>query len=210
MPISLQPEGILIVLSSPSGGGKSTICRALLSADQQLDYSISVTSRARRGDEVDGQDYYFVSPDEFHQLISDEVFYEWARVHDNFYGTRRDIVDAKLAAGKDVVLDLDVNGSLAIKKLNDKAVLVFVLPPSMTILEERLRNRNTDGDEVIRKRLMNARYEINFAQKYDYVVVNRDLEQTIQSIRKIIDAERHSSKHQKVLITGEDALPGGE
>ena len=107
-------------------------------------------------------------------------------------------------------MDLDVNGSLTIKKLNDKAVLIFVLPPSLSVLEERLRKRNTDGEEVIRKRLVNARYEINFAQKYDYVVVNHDLEHTIQTIRKIIDAERHSSKHQKVLITGEDAIPGGE
>lgn len=159
---------------------------------------------------MDGRDYHFVTAEEFHRLINEDVFYEWARVHDNFYGTRRDIVDAKLAAGKDVVMDLDVNGSLAIKKLNDKAVLIFVLPPSLTVLEERLRKRNTDGEEVIRKRLVNARYEINFAQKYDYVVVNRDLEETIQTIRKIIDAERHSSKHQKVLITGEDAIPGGE
>lgn len=196
---------MLIILSSPSGGGKSSICRALLDSDPRLGYSVSVTSRPQRHDEVDGRDYHFVSEAEFHDLISRDLFYEWAKVHGNFYGTRKDLVDAKLQAGQDVVLDLDVVGGLNIKKLNDRALLIFVLPPSLQILEERLRNRNTDNDEVIQIRLRNARNEIHFAQKYDYAVVNEDLTQTIAIIRKIVDAERHASAHQKVLITGEDA-----
>lgn len=199
---------MLIVLSSPSGGGKSSICRALLDSDPRLGYSVSVTSRGRRWDEVDGRDYHFIEEEEFHQLVAQDMFYEWAKVHGNFYGTRRDLVDAKIAAGQDVVLDLDVVGGLNIKKLNEKAVLIFVLPPSLTILEERLRRRNTDDEEVIQIRLRNARHEINFAQKYDYAVVNEDLNQTISIIRKIIDSERHSAKHQKVLITGDDAISG--
>lgn len=206
MAISLEPEGTLIILSSPSGGGKSSICRALLDADPRLGYSVSVTSRPRRRDEVDNRDYHFVSEEEFHESIARDLFYEWAKVHGNFYGTRKDLVDAKLAAGQDVVLDLDVVGGLNIKKLNDKALLIFVLPPSLAILEERLNKRNTDKDEVIQLRLRNARNEIHFAQKYDYAVVNEDLTQTIGIIRKIIDAERHSSNHQKVIITEEDAL----
>ena len=157
--------------------------------------------------EAHGRDYYFVSEEEFHKQIAQDKFYEWARVHGNFYGTQRELVDQKVNEGKDVVLDLDVQGGLNIKKQNDKAVLVFVLPPSLKILEQRLRGRNTDEEEVIQKRLRNARLEINFAQKYDYVVVNEDLDQTIGIIRKIIDAERHSSLHQTVMITGEDALP---
>lgn len=205
MPIALQPEGMLIILSSPSGGGKSSICRALLDADPRLEYSISVTSRPRRGTEEEGREYYFVSDDEFTRLIGEGAFYEWAKVHGNFYGTRRDLVDAKVQEGQDVVMDLDVVGGLNIKKLNDKAVLIFVLPPSLKILEYRLRGRNTDNEEVIQTRLRNARMEINFAQKYDYAVVNEDLSQTISIIRQIIDAERHSSRHQQVLITGEDA-----
>jgi guanylate kinase len=206
MPISLKPQGILIILSSPSGGGKSSICKALLGSDCRLGYSVSVTSRGQRGHEVDGRDYYFVSEEEFQRQIATERFYEWARVHGNFYGTRRDIVDAKLAEGMDVVLDLDVQGGLNIKKLNEKAVLIFVLPPSLKVLEQRLRGRNTDDDAVIQTRMHNARMEIPFAHKYDYAVVNEDLEQTISIIRKIIDAERHSSNHQTIVMTGEDAL----
>lgn len=206
MAISLEPEGTLIILSSPSGGGKSSICRALLDSDPRLGYSVSVTSRPRRRDEVDSRDYHFVSEEEIHDLISKDLFYEWAKVHGNYYGTRKDLIDAKLAAGQDVVLDLDVVGGLNIKKLNDKALLIFVLPPSLAVLEERLNKRNTDKDEIIQLRLRNARNEIHFAQKYDYAVVNEDLTQTIAIIRKIIDAERHSSKHQKVIITDEDAL----
>lgn len=208
MAIQLQPQGMLIILSSPSGGGKSSICRTLLDSDPRLGYSVSVTSRPRRRDEVDGRDYHFVSEEEFHDLIQKDAFYEWAKVHGNYYGTRKDLVDAKLASGQDVVLDLDVVGGLNIKKLNDRALLIFVLPPSLVVLEERLRRRNTDDDDVIKVRLRNARNEISFAQKYDYAVVNEDLSHTIAIIRKIIDAERHSSNHQKVLITGEDALDG--
>lgn len=204
MRITLEPEGILLVLSSPSGGGKSSICRAVLSADPRMAYSISVTSRRPRGDEVDGSDYHFVSEDEFARLIEQGAFYEWARVHGNFYGTRRDTIEEKLAQGRDVVMDLDVTGGLNIKKANDKAVLVFVLPPSLQVLEERLRRRNTDCEEVIQQRLINARYEINFAEKYDYAVVNEDLQSTISNIRRILEAERHSSKHQRVRIWQEE------
>ncbi len=205
MPITLESESMLIVLSSPSGGGKSSVCRALLTSDPNLGYSISTTSRPPRGDEANGKDYNFVSEAEFRQMIEAGAFYEWARVHDNYYGTRRDLVDAQLAGGKDVVMDLDVTGGLNLKKLNEKAVLVFILPPSLEVLEERLRRRNTDREDVIRKRLANARMEIHFAEKYDYVVVNEDLDSTISTIRRIVDAERHSAKHQTVRITGPDA-----
>ena len=208
MPIATESEAILIVLSSPSGGGKSTICRALLESNPDMEYSVSVTSRPPRGDEVNGQHYQFVSEAEFYQLIEKGAFYEWAKVHDNLYGTRRDIVEEKLARGRCVAMDLDVIGGLNIKKANDKAVLIFVLPPSLKILEDRLRRRNTDAEEVIQKRLYNARNEINFASKYDYVVVNEDLQQTISIIRQIVHAERYSSRHQTVKITGEDATIG--
>lgn len=206
MPIELEALPMLIVLSSPSGGGKSTVCRALLQADPRLEYSVSVTSRAPRPGEVNGRDYWFVSEEEFCRLIESDAFYEWARVHDNYYGTRRDIVEEKLARGHDVVMDLDVVGGLTIKKQSDRAVLIYVLPPSLKVLEERLRARGTDSEAVIQKRLRNARQEINFAEKYDFVVINENLEQTIATIRRIIEAQRHSSRHQKVKITGDDAL----
>ncbi|MCX7626024.1 MAG: guanylate kinase [Candidatus Sumerlaeaceae bacterium] len=206
MPIELEPLPMLIVLSSPSGGGKSTVCRALLEADPRLEYSVSVTSRPPRPGEVNGRDYWFVSEDEFCRLIEADAFYEWAKVHDNYYGTRRDIVEEKQARGRDVVMDLDVVGGLSIKKQSDRAVLIYVLPPSLKILEQRLRARGTDSETVIQKRLRNARQEINFAEKYDYVVINENLDQTVATIRKIIEAQRHSSRHQRVKITGEDTI----
>jgi guanylate kinase len=208
MPIVVKPEGMLIVLSSPSGGGKSSVCQALLKRDNRLVYSVSFTSRPPRGDEVNGQHYNFVSEDEFERLVQKECFYEWARVHGNLYGTRRDLVEMKLAEGRDIVLDLDVQGSLQIKHKNPKAVMVFILPPSMRVLEERLRKRNTDSDETINRRLHNARVEINQAAKYDYVVVNEDLQETIEIIWRIIESERHSVRHQSIELTGEDAIPG--
>jgi guanylate kinase len=197
---------MLIVLSSPSGGGKSSVCRALLAADPNLEYSVSVTSRPPRPGEVNGRDYWFVSEEEFLRLIEANAFYEWARVHDNYYGTRRDVVEDKLARGRNVVMDLDVVGGLTIKKLCDQAVLIYVLPPSLKVLEQRLRARGTDPEPVIQKRLRNARHEINFAEKYDFVVINDDLDRTVATIRQILDAQRHSSRHQKLKITGEDAI----
>jgi guanylate kinase len=206
MAIELEPLPMLIVLSSPSGGGKSSVCRALLAADPNLEYSVSVTSRPPRPGEVNGRDYWFVSEEEFLRLIEANAFYEWARVHDNYYGTRRDVVEDKLARGRNVVMDLDVVGGLTIKKLCDQAVLIYVLPPSLKVLEQRLRARGTDPEPVIQKRLRNARHEINFAEKYDFVVINDDLDRTVATIRQILDAQRHSSRHQKLKITGEDAI----
>ncbi|MGB9692165.1 MAG: guanylate kinase, partial [Candidatus Sumerlaeaceae bacterium] len=163
-------------------------------------------SRPPRPGEVDGRDYWFVSEEEFLRLIEQNAFYEWARVHDNYYGTRRDLVEEKLARGRDVVMDLDVVGGLTIKKLCDRSVLIYVLPPSLKVLEARLRARGTDSEPVIQKRLRNARHEINFAEKYDFVVINDDLDHTVTIIRRIIEAQRHASRNQRVKITGEDAL----
>jgi guanylate kinase len=196
---------MLIVLAAPSGGGKSTVARALLESDSQLAYSISTTTRPPRHDELDGIHYNFVTEEKFRDLIAADSFYEWARVHDNFYGTRRDVVDARLAQGVDVVMDLDVTGSLNVKKANLGAVLIFILPPSFAVLEERLRRRGTDDEAVILKRLRNARMEVHFAEKYDYVVVNDEIEKTISTIRLIVEAERHSANHQTMTISDEDA-----
>ncbi|MCX7018011.1 MAG: guanylate kinase, partial [Candidatus Sumerlaeota bacterium] len=163
MTIHLEHQAMLIVLSSPSGGGKSSICRALLVSGPNLEYSISMTSRPPRGDEANGRAYHFVTVEEFERRIEQGHFYEWALVHDNYYGTPRDYADEKLARGKDVVLDLDVVGGLNLKKATNRAVLVFILPPSFEVLEDRLRGRKTDSEAEIQKRLRNARMELDFA-----------------------------------------------
>lgn len=200
MKYSVQNKrGMLIILSSPSGGGKSSVARALLTSDENLTYSVSITSRPPRGEEIHGKDYYFLSEEDFFKKIRDKEFYEWATVHDNYYGTLRKTVDAQLDLGKDVVLDLDVVGGLNIKKANSDAVLIYIVPPSSDVLEERLRARQTDTEEQILKRLRNAENELNFVDKYDYAVLNEDLDQTIRMIRRIIDAERHNTRHAHMV-----------
>ena len=198
-------KGMLIILSSPSGGGKSSVAKALLNADTNLSYSVSYTSRPPRGDEVNGKDYVFVSEEDFFIKIHEAAFYEWAKVHDNYYGTLRETDDKQLDSGKDVVLDLDVVGGLNIKKANPDAVLIYIVPPSFEVLEARLRNRQTDSEEEIQKRLTNAKSELNFVGKYDYAVLNLDLDETIVSIRRIIESERHSTKHIHMLSIDNNA-----
>lgn len=197
-------KGMLIILSSPSGGGKSSVAKALLASDHNLTYSVSITSRPPRGEEVHGKDYYFYSEEDFFKMIREDAFYEWAKVHDNYYGTLRSIVDEKLAQGKDVVLDLDVVGGLNIKKANPAAVLIYIVPPSFEILETRLRARKTDTEEQILKRLRNAKSELNFVSKYDYAVLNEDLNETIAMIKQIIESERHSTKHSQMTVMNYD------
>lgn len=186
----LNREGILFVISAPSGGGKSTVLRAVLKADSTLSYSVSATTRAPRTGEVDGEDYYFHTEEEFERLIAEDAFIEYAKVHGHYYGTLREEVARKLADRKDVILDIDVQGSLELKEERPDTVTIFILPPSIATLEKRLRSRGLDNEETMRLRLENARNEIRFAQRYDYVMVNEDLGRTIETIRNIIEAER--------------------
>ncbi len=186
----LKRTGMLIVVSAPSGGGKSTIIRALLDADSSLDYSISATTRPRRGEEEDGREYRFLSLDQFKQLVQEDAFYEYAEVHGNYYGTLREEVDAKLEEGKDVILDLDVQGSMRLRKSVRDCTTIFILPPSMATLEKRLRGRGEDSEEAIQRRLENARNEVRMAAQYDYILVNRDLTDTIENMKTIIEAQR--------------------
>jgi len=187
----LKRQGMLIVVSSPSGGGKSTVIREVMKQDPRLEYSVSVTSRSPRPGEVNGESYHFVTEEDFRAWINRGVFYEWAVVHDNLYGTRRDIVEERLRRGHDVIMDLDFQGGLNIKKQAPASVLVFILPPSMTVLEERLRDRKTDSEETIRLRLHNALEEIRHATQYDYVLINEELDATIKQVKGIIAAEHH-------------------
>ena len=190
---SLERKGMLIVVSSPSGGGKSTVIQDILKNDPGMEYSVSVTSRPPRPGEIDGQSYTFVSEEQFRKWIAEDRFYEWAEVHDHLYGTRKDVIAEKLERGKDVIMDLDVQGGLNVKKKSPDAVLVFLLPPSLEILEKRLRLRKTDNEEVIKVRLHNALKEMDIATQYDYVLINNNLKETIEQVKGIIRSERHRS-----------------
>ena len=183
-------RGLLLVISAPSGGGKSVVLRQLLEQEPDLDYSVSVTSRPPRADEVEGRDYHFVSRDRFEELVREDIFYEWAEVHGHLYGTRADTIEAALGRGKDVTLDIDVQGGLSVKYRSPDSVLIFLMPPSFEVLEQRLRGRDTDNDEAIRTRLENARREMIYWRQYNYLVVNEELDQTVKAVRGILHAER--------------------
>lgn len=188
--IEFKRRGLLLVVSAPSGCGKSAVLRGVLGREQGLTYSVSVTSRKPRAGEADGVDYHFVERERFEELANHGAFYEWAEVHGNLYGTRIDTVEEALEAGRDIALDIDVQGGLAVKRRSPDAVLVFLLPPSCAVLEGRLRGRATETEEAVRLRLTNAKMEMQTWPQYDYVLVNDDLEETIEGVRQIIHAER--------------------
>ncbi len=180
----------LIVVSAPSGGGKTTICNALLRRDPRLVRSISATTRAPRGRERDGRDYYFMSGKVFARHLEQGRFLEWATVHGHHYGTLKNEVKRQTTAGKDVLLVIDVQGGMKVKEQMPAAVLIFLRPPSLEALEARLRGRATDTSGEIAKRLRNARWEMRQARAYDYVVVNDELPRAIADVQAIIRAER--------------------
>ncbi|KPK99823.1 MAG: hypothetical protein AMJ91_06180 [candidate division Zixibacteria bacterium SM23_73_3] len=189
----LLKNEILVVLSSPSGGGKTTICEKILKKHKDHIYSVSATTRKRRKGEKHGKDYLFVSEEEFKKKIRKKEFVEWAWVHGERYGTLKKFV-AKAKRGKQVALFvLDVQGGMAFKKKYPQSVLIFLLPPSMNELKTRLLKRGTEKTEEIKKRLKVALKEMKFWSKYDYVVINASLSQTVDSVEKIIESEELKS-----------------
>lgn len=187
----IQRRGLMLVLSSPSGAGKSTIARNLLESDPALSLSVSVTTRARRGSEIDGVHYRFLAKRDFERLRDSEALLEWAEVHGNFYGTPREPAEAAMADGRDMLFDIDWQGA---KQLNEKIradiVSIFILPPSMRELKARLKRRAEDSEEAIERRLSNARNEIEHWREYDYVVINDDLDRSFADVKAIVTAER--------------------
>ncbi len=179
----------LYVISGPSGVGKGTVCKALLDGADDLAVSVSATTRAPRAGEVNGRHYYFLTEEDFKERIERGEFLEWAKVYEHYYGTLKSVVNDILAAGKNVILEIDTNGALQVKKLMPQAVLVFLAPPSEAELLRRLQGRQTDSAEEIAKRQKCLEYE--FAQRiyYDHTVVNDDLQTTVATIRRIIDGE---------------------
>lgn len=187
----MQRRGLMLVLSSPSGAGKTTISRALLRDERQLSMSVSVTTRAPRPGEQNGRDYYFVNEAEYHRMVAAKELLEHARVFDNYYGTPRAHVEGELAAGRDVMFDIDWQGTQQLKaSAKGDLVSVFILPPSIQELERRLRGRAQDSEEVMRRRMARAADEMSHWPEYDYIVVNRDVDESIAQVKAILAAER--------------------
>jgi guanylate kinase len=179
--------GNLFILSAPSGAGKTTLCRAILKHFTKIQYSISHTTRSPRPGEKDGIDYFFTTAEDFLNGIKNGSWSEWAKVHDNYYGTSIEFLDKTLLSGSDVLLDIDVQGAMQIMKQYPKAITIFIMPPSIETLQERLQSRGTDPDEVIEKRLQNAKEEIAQKGLYQHVVVNDRLEDAEQELFQIIN-----------------------
>ena len=183
-------QGLILILSAPSGAGKTTLYNGLRKIYSEIELSVSCTTRKQRRGEVAGRDYRFLSDGQFEALKQRGEFAEWAQVHDYFYGTPRKPLDRAVASGRDILLDIDVQGAQKIKVAYPAAVAVFVLPPSMSELERRLSSRGTDDRQVILRRLANARGEMRQIIHYDYFVVNRDVEQAVRVLSGIVEAER--------------------
>lgn len=198
----MTSSGLLVILSSPSGGGKSTLGRLCLDRMENLVYSVSYTSRSPRGAEREGIDYRFVTREVFSRLADENFFLEWEEVHGNFYGTSRQGVQGLLDAGLDVLLDIDVHGGLHLQKLMpERVVLVFVLPPSRKILQKRLQERGTDAKEIVNLRMENAEKEIARGVDYDYLIINDRMEEAVDRLCCLIWAERCRMNRQQDVLS---------
>lgn len=190
-------RGLMVVLSSPSGAGKTTLTRRLMAADPELAMSVSATTRKARPGEVHGKDYYFVSKDDFATMIEDEAFLEHANVFDNHYGTPRAPVEDALGEGRDIIFDIDWQGAQQLSQAAaDDLVKIFVLPPDMRALEQRLHQRAQDSAEVIAKRMSKSEAEISHWSEYDYVIVNEDIDRALAELQTIISSERMKRRRQ--------------
>ncbi len=195
-----QRRGLMMVISSPSGAGKTSLSRRMIEHDRNLQMSVSATTRSAREGEVNGVDYFFVTPSEFDRMERDDHFLEWAHVFDNRYGTPRAAVDEALTAGRDVLFDIDWQGTQQLKdKVREDVVTVFILPPTMQRLEERLKQRGLDSPEVIAQRMAKAGSEISHWAEYDYVLINDDFDACLSQLKTILSAERLKRRRQPPL-----------
>ncbi|MBJ26271.1 MAG: guanylate kinase [Rhodospirillaceae bacterium] len=193
-------RGIMLVLSSPSGAGKTTITRRLLESVDSLEMSVSVTTRPKRSDEIEGRDYSFVDDEKFEKLVSQGAFLEYATVFGRSYGTPREPVEAALGNGRDIIFDIDWQGhSQLVSSMANDVVSVFILPPSLDELEQRLRRRAQDVDNVVASRMAKASDEMSHFSDYHYVVINRSLDEAVESVTSILLAERYRRERQTGL-----------
>ncbi|MEW6607155.1 MAG: guanylate kinase [bacterium] len=188
-------KNLLIVISAPSGAGKTTICKRLIKTTPNLVFSVSMTTRQPRENEINGADYIFVDVDEFEDKIKKGEFIEWAKIYDDYYGTPKKFLNESLASGMDVLLDIDAQGAMNVQgTYRDNSVLIFIIPPFIEDLKTRLSNRMTDSLEEIEKRLSLAKQELKNLEKYDYCVVNDDIGVTVGKLKSIIIAEKNKVK----------------
>jgi len=193
--MDIARRGVMLVIASPSGAGKTSISRAVMATDGNIELSVSVTTRGRRHSEVEGVHYHFVSVPEFERMRADGELLEWAKVHDNLYATPRAKVEQTLSAGRDILFDIDYQGTLQLyEKCRADMVTVFILPPSIKELRARLERRAEDGQDVIMRRLKNARIEMEHWSDYDHVIINEDLEQSVEKVRAILSAARSTGR----------------
>jgi len=195
--LKVARRGLMFILSSPSGAGKTTLADRLLRTDGEINLSVSATTRPRRPGEVHGQDYFFVSPEEFERMREAGEFLEWANVFGNLYGTPRSLVEDTLRSGRDVLFDIDWQGAQQLDEVaGEDVVKVFILPPSRAELERRLRERNQDPEDVVRTRMAKADAEMSHWAEYDYVIVNYDIDESEELLRAILFGERLKRRRQ--------------
>ena len=201
MAVSVERTGMLLIISGPSGTGKGTLVKKLMDSDPSFRFSCSVTTRAPRLGEIDGIHYHFVSVEEFNRLVAENAFLEHATVHDNHYGTLRKPVEEMMAQGLNVLLDIDPQGALQVMENAEDYVSVFILPPSFEALRVRLHTRNTDDPAVIERRLKNARGEVTKVDRYQYALINDDLELAFAQLQHIVNAEKQRTIRYKPTIS---------
>ncbi len=187
----MKREGLILIISAPSGAGKTTLCRELLKRFPGMRESISYTTRKPRPGEVHGQDYFFVSTEEFQRMIAEDAFAEWAKVHDNLYGTALKTLEEARKNGIDLVLDIDCQGALKLKEQFEGGSYIFILPPSMAELRRRLESRSSDAPEVIERRIIRAADEIREARWYDYIIINDSIEDAFEGLSAIVTSHYH-------------------
>ena len=196
-------HGLLIVVSGPSGAGKGTLCQELLRQIHDLRYSVSMTTRLPRRGEVEGVHYYFRSREEFEAMIEEDALLEYAEFCDNYYGTPRFAVEEAIQEGQDVILEIEIQGALQIKKKFPQGVFTFIVPPSLDVLAERIHRRGTETEEVIQKRLATAIQELGYVSEYDYVVINDEVPVAVDKLKSILVAEKCRVKRKPLVFKGE-------